>query len=116
MSAGETEVQFQQAVIEAAQLHGWTVAHFRPARTQQGWRTPVQADGKGFPDLVLVATGRVVFAELKSDRGRLTDDQKIWWERLRTAGAEVYVWRPRDWPHIEKTLREQDRTRPTRTA
>lgn len=115
MTARATEAQFQQAVIEAAQLHGWAVAHFRPARTQHGWRTPVAADGRGFPDLVLTRD-RVVFAELKAARGLLTDHQRTWIARLTTAGAEVYVWRPADWPHIEKTLCDKHRTRPRRTA
>lgn len=100
----QTEAQFQQAVIEYAHLHGWIVAHFRAARTQQGWRTPVAADGKGFPDLVLVGHGRVMFAELKSERGWLTVDQAIWVSELEDNGAEVHVWRPSDWPAIEQAL------------
>lgn len=98
-----TEDQWQATVVETAQLHGWAVAHFRPARTEQGWRTPVAADGKGWPDLVLVRD-RVLFAELKSPRGRLTTDQRAWIERLTAAGQETYVWRPDDWPHVQHAL------------
>ena len=59
-----TEADLQQAVIECARTLGWMVAHFRPALRQSGrWSTPVQADGKGFPDLVLARAGRVIFAE-----------------------------------------------------
>ena len=104
----QTESQFQDAVIEYAQLTCWAVAHFRGVRVQRAdgshyYATPVQADGEGFPDLVLVRE-RVIYAELKSDRGRLSDDQTIWKDRLRGAGAEFYVWRPRDWPSIERIL------------
>lgn len=59
-----TEAMFQIEIIELARILGWRVAHFRPAQTRHGWRTPVAADGKGFPDLVLVRE-RVIYAELK---------------------------------------------------
>lgn len=98
-----TEADLQRAVVELARLTGWRVAHFRPARTEHGWRTPVAADGAGFPDLVL-ARDRLLFVELKADRGRLTDDQQVWLDRLEHAGADARVWRPADWPEIEATL------------
>ena len=98
-----TESSFQAAVIDAARLWGWRVAHFRPARTKNGWVTPVAADGKGFPDLVLVRD-RLVMAELKSDTGRLSGDQHEWIAWLEGAGVETYVWRPADWPLVERTL------------
>lgn len=109
-----TEQQLQDAVIAAAQLLGWSVTHFRAARTTDGWRTPVAGDAAGFPDLILVRAddlgGRVAFAELKSDRGRVTDAQEAWLDRLRACPpAEVYVWRPIDWTSgiVERVLRER---------
>ncbi len=99
-----TEADFQTAVIDLAQLLGWRVAHFRPARTNAGWRTPVSADGKGFPDLVLVRD-RVLFVELKSETGRLSPDQRAWVAALDDAGAQAFVWRPFHWPEIERTLK-----------
>lgn len=84
------------AVIEAARLLGWRVAHFRPCRTRHGWVTAVQADGAGFPDLLLVRD-RLVAAELKVQGRRLTDDQQRWLDALRVAGAEVHVWREQNW-------------------
>lgn len=102
----ELENQFQQAVIECAHLLGWQVAHFRPARTKHGWRTAVGADGKGFPDLVMVRRERIVFAELKTKRGVLSDDQRRWQELLeRAAPVEMFVWRPADWDQIQTVLR-----------
>jgi VRR-NUC domain len=79
------------------------VAHFRPARTERGWRTPVAANGAGFVDLVLVRE-RVVFAELKAAKTRITRAQIQWLDALADAGAEVYVWRPGDWQEIEQVL------------
>lgn len=100
----ETEAEFQSYVLDLAALLGWRVAHFRPARTEKGWRTAVAADGKGFPDLVLVRD-RVIFAELKSDTGRLSGEQEEWLEDLAAAGAETYIWRPSDRTSVEAALR-----------
>jgi hypothetical protein len=108
-----SEAELQQAVIELARLLGWRVAHFRPALTLHGYRTPVEADGAGFPDLVLVRDGRLIFAELKSRGRRLGVAQTIWADRLAlvaaaSAGAVAFVvWNPDDWAEglIELALR-----------
>ena len=99
------ESLWQRTVIDAAHLTGWRVAHFRPARTAQGWRTPVAADGCGFPDLVLARPGEALAVELKSDTGRLTRYQEVWLELLAGAGLGGHVWRPRDWVEVEGVLR-----------
>lgn len=100
-----TEAELQAAILEVARLWGWRVAHFRPALTKHGWRTPVSADGKGFPDLVLVHERLgVVFAEVKSDRGRLSPEQVEWGSVLALAGARMHLWRPSDWPAIVSLL------------
>lgn len=100
-----TEAAFQQQVIALAKLYGWRVAHFRPAQNAKGeWRTPVAADGRGFPDLVLVRD-KVLFAELKTSTGKLTRDQVEWGGALLKAGATWTRWRPEDWATIEATLR-----------
>jgi hypothetical protein len=91
-----TERELQSAVIQLARLFGWRVAHFRPAITSKGWRTPVEADGAGFPDLVL-ARDRILYAELKSDRGRLTEAQLEWQAAIEHAGGEHHVWTPEHW-------------------
>jgi hypothetical protein len=100
-----TESQFQRQVLELARLHGWITAHFRPGMTRKGrWMTAVAGDGVGFPDLVLVRD-RVIYAELKTDVGRIRVEQARWIKLLRRAGQEVYVWRPANWQVIEETLR-----------
>lgn len=58
----------------------------------------------GFPDLTLWRE-RVVFAELKTETGKLTRAQEDVVEQLQMAGAEVYVWRPSDRPEVERILR-----------
>lgn len=104
-----TEAQLQDRVVDLAKARGWRVAHFRPARTKDGsWRTPVQGD-KGFPDIVLARDGRVIFAELKSETGRLGEGQAEWLQNLEDGPDAhdhvlVRLWRPSDWPEITEVL------------
>lgn len=85
-------------VISTCKTFGLRVAHFRPALTKSGrWITPVQGDGKGYPDLTIVGRGGVMWRELKSDDNSPTAEQRAWIADLRAAGANVGVWKPRDW-------------------
>lgn len=95
------------AVLDLARLFGLHVAHFRPAKTDKGWRTAVQADGKGYPDLTIAGPGGVMFRELKSATGRSGAEQKVWAAKLESAGADFAVWRPADLRdgRIERELR-----------
>ncbi len=100
----ETEAGFTRAVIDLARLHGWKVAHFRPARVRRGgkeiYETPVAGDGKGWPDLFLVRGSWCLAAELKVGKNKVTAEQREWLLRLGGAGVEVRIWRPEDWDEI----------------
>lgn len=99
-----SEADWQAQVVALAKLYRWHVHHDRPALNQRGqWFTPIQGD-PGFPDLVLARGGRVLFVELKTDRGRLTGHQQAWHEQLRGAAVEFYLWRPQDWPIVQVAL------------
>lgn len=104
-----TENEFQAQIIDLAHCYGWRCAHFRsvPVRRKDGsyyYQTPVQADGAGFPDLVLCKGKRLIFAELKSPRGVLSDAQRDWMAALMETGAEWYVWKPCDFDMIHSIL------------
>lgn len=100
-----TERSFQSAIVELAGYCGWHVNHALPAQIRPGvWRTHVMGD-TGFPDLVLAHPKRgVIFAEVKTIRGRLTNGQKSWLDALKAGGAEAYCWRPEDWAFIKYRL------------
>ena len=109
-----TENEFLTQVIELSHLLRWRVAHFRgvPILRKNGtvrYQTPVQADGAGFPDLVLVnrEKKRVIYAELKSDKGCIRPEQNRWLDDLSAAGQEVYLWRPKDSDDIIKILQTE---------
>ncbi len=103
MSVQISERDLQNAIVDAAHLYGYLVFHTRPALSAKGWRTPVQYDGKGFVDLVLVGPERIVFAEIKAANGKLSREQEHWLEGLQKVAAvtdrvRVCVWSPADWP------------------
>lgn len=117
-----SEAQLQAAIVECAETFGYFVAWIpdwlyalaikamaRGRRGDRQWSPP------GFPDLVIMQglndprrPARLIFAELKSDTGRLRVPQHDWLRGLqRIPGIEVYVWRPDDWLDgtVDKILR-----------
>lgn len=107
--AGMSEAEFSKIVIDIAQLNGFRVAHFRAAKVTRGgvekYETPIAADGKGFPDLVLAKAGRpVIYAELKSESGKVRPEQVEWLELLRLTPSQVFVWRPSQLDEITRIL------------
>lgn len=102
-----TEREFQGAIMDAAKWLGWRCFHPRTVQTAHGAHLTAFTGDAGFPDLVLVHKSRgVIFAELKADKGRLSAEQREWRDQLITAGAEYYVWRPKDWDNIKTRLQE----------
>lgn len=89
------EKDLQRHVIGLFRSAGWRVCHFHDSRRQIKPGVFVgDVDAKGFPDLVAVKHSRVVFVELKSEKGTVSKGQRDWLEVLSSAGQEVYVWRP----------------------
>lgn len=97
------ERDWQRDIIRLARTLGWKVAHFRPAQTSKGWRTSVAADGAGFPDLILVRD-RLIAAELKNEKGRVTEEQAEWIaalevaERVRDPNCRQHGFPTDEWP------------------
>ena len=94
--------ELMPAVIEMAKHYGWRVYHTHDSRKSAA----------GFPDLVLVRKGVLVFAELKSEKGVVSTEQQEWLRDLsivatHTGAVGACVWRPRHWHDgtIEETLR-----------
>jgi hypothetical protein len=111
-----TELDFRRQVIGLAEMLGWDHVGFRAAQTVHGWRTPVTGTlGKGWPDLTLVRVRdrRLIFAELKSAKGRTSPDQDRVLDVLRcleydaapAPRIEVFVWHDTDLNAIVEVLR-----------
>lgn len=108
-----TEAGLLRAIVRFAGLHGWRWFHCPDAALaelakSERWDA---MPAPGYPDLTLARGGRLIFAELKSAKGKIRDDQAGWLAELEEVrherGIEVYVWRPRDWSSgkIEEVLR-----------
>lgn len=107
-----TEQELLDATIDLATHCRWSVHHDRPARRAGAkWATAIQGHA-GFPDIVLARSGVVLFRELKSDKGRLSSEQRDWARQLEPGWLEMPghvpalegelavlfdVWRPADW-------------------
>lgn len=50
----------------------------------------------GFPDWVFTGRRGVMFRESKTAKGKLSPEQQTWLAGLKTAGADMDVWRPDD--------------------
>jgi hypothetical protein len=91
-----TEKQFQRQVADLAHLLRWQTYHpYLSIHSERGW-----------PDLTLIRPPRLLFAELKTAKGKTTVHQDKWLGLLgECPGVEVYLWRPADWDAITEALR-----------
>lgn len=84
-----SEAELQNSVVALAEAMGWLPYHTFDSRRSDA----------GFPDLTLAhaVQCRLIFAELKSQRGRLRPAQVIWGTALHAIpGIEYFLWRPSD--------------------
>lgn len=96
LNAAVPERDFQRSVVDLATLKGYRVFHDMDSRRNVA----------GVPDLLMVKAPRVLFAELKAERGRLSADQRGWLDELeRCTEVHTFVWRPGDWSQIQEVLR-----------
>jgi hypothetical protein len=80
------ERELQQLVADLCKLLGLPHFHVQHSRGMN----------PGWPDSVIIGT-RVIYRELKSQRGILSPEQRATGAALKAAGADWAVWRPRDW-------------------
>jgi Holliday junction resolvase len=99
-----TEADFQRQIVELARIYGWEDFHVRAGRTRDSWRVPGSGSmAAGWPDLVLVKHGRIIFMEVKRAGGKATSDQQRVIGVL-SAVAEAYIVQPKDWDFIQREL------------
>lgn len=89
------EKTFQQQVINLARQLGWKAYHPYDSRRSV----------PGYPDLTLChAEHGVIWAELKTEKGRVSPAQREWLDHLTAAGQTAVIWRPRQW--ADRTIHE----------
>lgn len=94
------QAEIMNLVVTMARQRGWRVAHFDSVETvipggdgRTRWMTPARADGRGFPDLLLVRE-RVLVAEVKGGAHKPSAAQAEWMFAFRIAGVRAHVWTP----------------------
>ena len=92
-----TEADLREQIRDLCKIFGW-----RFLFTWTSIHSP-----KGMLDLFLINAEqkRVIFAELKSEKGKMTPEQQQVFDVLKACGTEVYVWRPGDIEGIAEILR-----------
>lgn len=81
-----TEAVLQKRVRDLAIVHGWKFQHpYDSRRSDPGW-----------PDCVIGRTGRLLVRELKTQKGRVSPDQREWLAILESCGIDAGIWRPVD--------------------
>ena len=95
----QPEKLFMNKIVRAAAAFGFSPYHTHDSRRSH----------PGWPDLVLIdplKQKRVIFAEIKTEKGKVTPEQQWWINSLVACGQEAYIWRPSQWDDIIATLRE----------
>jgi hypothetical protein len=85
-------------------LYGWHVCHVPTravVRNGRVWHETSYEGFSGLPDLICARDGRVILIELKTDAGKLSEGQTDW-----LAASGGLLWRPSDWPMIERFAKE----------
>jgi VRR-NUC domain-containing protein len=99
------EKDFQRDLADYARSRGWYCVSIPAVKYGKGrFGTPRVFDNEGWVDLVLVGRQRLIFVELKTNKGRVRAAQKEWHKRLENCGLDVRVWRPKDRDEIIKTI------------
>lgn len=90
-----TERDLEYFVRDVAKTFGWHYHHT--------WLSIHSS--AGYPDDTMIKDGRLIIAELKSEKGQPTPEQYFWLEELaEVPGIEVFLWRPSDRDEIIETL------------
>ena len=91
-----TEKQWLRQVTDLARLYRWHVYHpWLSIRSERGW-----------PDVAMVRPPRLILAELRTDRGKVTPHQQEWLDLLGACpGVETHLWRPSDFDRIAEVMK-----------
>ncbi|KKM70249.1 hypothetical protein LCGC14_1442680 [marine sediment metagenome] len=108
-----SESDLASFVEDLLRLYHWRWMHPRPGRVKRGgvdtYETAYAGD-KGFPDYCCIRQGTCLFLELKSEKGKLSPEQKEWGADLEkmadiSLGVQYHIVRPSNRDFIEELLK-----------
>ena len=89
------EAALLATIRQLAKQYGWQCYHTHDSRRSES----------GYPDITLTDGTSVLVYELKTNTGKLTQEQLHWLSLLAHTGkVECGIWRPRDLPAIRARL------------
>jgi len=92
----DLEKTFHQNLAQAMRLNGWNVYSVPDSR---------RASLSGYPDITAWRGERLIFAELKREKGKTSPAQdEVLAELQLIPCVEVYVWRPSQWDRIMEII------------
>ena len=93
-----TEKELQATIIELFEATGRQVFHVGDSRKEvwngEAYTLVGDTQAAGYPDLTIAGGGEVIWAELKSKRGKLEPEQVEWLDAL--PEHQAYIWQPKD--------------------
>jgi hypothetical protein len=91
-----SERHLQAALEEELRAAGWRFYH--------AWNS--QHSAPGFPDVIALREPRIIAAEIKGPKTRVTAAQREWLAAFEAAGVPSFLWRlPGDWAEVGRVLR-----------
>lgn len=99
-----SEHDLQKQCVAKLRAHNYIVScndifsgiqFIRDIKNKAIYKKHIQAMGGtvGFPDITLLKNGKTTFVEFKFDKGKLSPDQEVVHNRLRSMGYDVLIWR-----------------------
>lgn len=110
MNCKMTETQFQSAVCKLLDLYGVKYFHIPNEGRRTRWEQAQfkKLGGKaGVADLaVMMPEAKMVFLEIKTQKGRQSPSQKAWQEQVELLSFKYLIVRPDDLETLIQQLRE----------
>lgn len=109
-----SEAEFQATFVQALGVMGWAHCHVRRS-IGKGRRWMTATSAIGWPDVLALRGPWLLAVELKSDAGKLTEEQVQWLGRFALLPhARTWVLRPSDpWDPITRWLQRPEEAPPT---
>ena len=93
------EDNIQRAIVRYLRLKGilvFAVPNGGSRNAREAHNLKLSGVLAGVSDLVILMQNRAVFVELKTDKGRQSDNQKKFQQDVEKLGFEYYIWRSID--------------------
>jgi hypothetical protein len=95
-----TESQIQAAICDYLSLKGYLFSRTNNApiydRIHGAFRALPKYTRRGWPDICLIKQGQFIGIEVKAEKGRMSDDQKLLGEEIERNGGRYIVARAID--------------------